>query len=291
MAMASAMASILAALVVGALGAGAGAGSGAEYADFDAWMAEAAREMRQGRTPEVHSSGFSYKHRCLDSCGANDVWMRAKLERFELSSAARPTREFWNEEAVLRAMHSESEEPSFEDFYNRGEPLEGPLPVPRYSLDELGGWEGGRMASLLRAGVPVVVTDAHRSFPNFFRYRWTCEDFQRRFSGYGSRIDALYGAAGDTLEDQPFSDFFELLGAGSTLYWAAKMHGRDADLFKALLGTATGFAGLPGDGRAVCSAAYTPEFWFQRTADDRAPEAARWPPPAGDSAGAWGTSL
>ena len=279
-----AMASILAALVIGALGAavrsaggldaGSGSGSAAasaaeEYADaFDAWMAEAAREMRLGRTPELHTSGFSYKQSCEVSCGANEASTRAAMERFELSSAARPTREFWNEEAVLRAMHSESEEPSFEDFYNRGLPIDEPLPVARYSLAELGGWESGRLASLLRSGVPVVISDAYASLPDFFRYSWTCEDFERRFGGLpggDTSLSALYRGSGFTAEDQRFADFFRLLEGGS-LYWGAKMRPDVKPSLSALLRNDEGVFGLPPDDvyRTSCVMASTPEFWFQR---------------------------
>ena len=189
----------------------------------------------------------------------------ARVVDFELSGRAAPSRERWDEEAVLRAMRSESAEPSFEDFYNRGLPIDEPLPVPRYSLAELGGWRSGRLASLIRSGVPVVVTDAHASLPDFFRYSWSCEDFERRFAGYTS-LASLYGPTGREVEGLRFADFFDhLASGGGALYWGGpKTNLTESAIVAPLLaGTDDGIIGLPPDARASCSAAQNPEFWFQ----------------------------
>ena len=197
----------------------------------------------------------------------------ARVVDFELSGRAAPSRERWDEEAVLRAMRSESAEPSFEDFYNRGLPIDEPLPVPRYSLAELGGWESGRLTSLLRSGVPVVITDAYASLPDFFKYSWTCEDFERRFARYKS-LSSLYRGGVFDVEGQSFADFFRLLEHG-TLYWGTKTTGEEMVFVAPLLRNDEGVFGLPPDvSRTSCCVAESPEFWFQRTAD-RAPEAGR----------------
>ena len=215
------------------------------------------------------------KGRCT---ACTDREAAARVVDFELSGRAAPSRERWDEEAVLRAMRSESAEPSFEDFYNRGLPIDEPLPVPRYSLAELGGWESGRLASLLRSGVPVVITDAYASLPDFFKYSWTCEDFERRFEGLPGHtsLELLYRGDGVfEVGRQSFADFFRLL-EGGPLYWGPKSRTEELTFLSPLLRNDEGVFGLPPDvTRTSCFVAESPEFWFQRTADDRAPEAGR----------------
>ena len=241
---------------------------------------------------EQEARGVSVLQENFKECACTDREAAARVVDFELSGRAAPSRERWNEDAVLRAMCSESAEPSFEDFYNRGLPIDEPLPVPRYSLAELGGWESGRLASLLRSGVPVVISDARASLPDFFRYSWTCEDFERRFGRYPT-LTSLYRGSGGVYDiaGQSFADFFRLL-EGGPLYWGPKSRTEELTFLSPLLRNDESVFGLPPDDvyRTSCVMSSTPEFWFQRTAD-RAPETARWPPPAGDSAGAWGTSL
>ena len=86
---------------------------------------------------------------------------------FELSSSSQPSRSSWNEDKVLSALLSPLSEPSFSDYYNNGEVITSPLPIPRFAVADLGGWKGGALVSQLRAGIPVIVTDAIKSFPQF----------------------------------------------------------------------------------------------------------------------------